>query len=231
MDQPTPPPVPRDLLFRPDLRTLALNRYPVLLHVWPENEPAPIRTAWFLPLWEEKDQKPGVPFEQEAWKLIEFHGGDPGCHAVVIFTASLREPAPPPELPPGRLWIRPMSFEAPVAPICCLHPLFPAGTPKFHESLFFVEMVALCARFSVISSFRYKKAGASAWEDRRGVLLGVKNGLIFTLDADRGGATRSFRADCMDVDSMKLSPGQALPMWGPGGYLATGYSGDVQAEG
>lgn len=177
---------------RPDFTALALGRVPVHLHIAADGHDPRNITA--LPLWREDTDPKGERYTRETWRCLMFSAGVP--HTILVNPDDARVT--------GDLGV--------AMPALHLNGMEVArGT-----NVMFAEFVALCARFAIRCRWSYQKAGATTYEERRGVPAGTKADLLFALDAGRNDALRSFKLD--GLAALIVLPGQQLPVWTPAGY-------------
>jgi len=156
--------------------------------------------AVIFPLWHEAEHAPGVPHERpDVWRVLFRHVGQ------------------------GATW-RPGHIRADECEVVEVDPVqMPADivTTNLPGSLQRAEMLCVFARFGVPIRFAYDK-GQGVYESRHGTPLGFrtgKDGLLLVLaDADRDGATRSFKLGAVS-GILALA---AIPTWIEGvGWMAS----------
>ena len=173
----------------------ALARRQVRLAIPTTDVAASLYEAVILPLWHEAEHAPGVPHDRpDVWRVL-FRDVLPNGHA------SWR---------PGH--IRASDCDA-LAEDGITTPA-DIVTNNRPGTLARAEMLCVFARFAVPIRFAYDK-GQGVFESRHGVPLGFKSGkegtLLVLADADRDGATRSFKLGAVS-GIVAVGP---IPSWEP----------------
>ena len=171
----------------------ALARRQVRLAI-PTTDGAALYEAVILPLWHEAEHAPGVPHDRpDVWRVLfrDMVNGSPSWrpgHIRANDCDGLEEDG--------------IATPADIV------------TNNRAGSLQRAEMLCVFARFGVRMRFAYDK-GQGVYESRHGVPLGFKSGkdgtLLVLADADRDGATRSFKLAAVS-GILALGP---IPSWVP----------------
>jgi hypothetical protein len=189
------------------LQKAALERRLLSLLVRRDQDTDPAASALtVLPLWAEKEVKPGVPHERpNAWRVLVFGASTP--YTTVLFAEQVEVDGEIGAFAPH--------------PQRILAALNSGDSLLAHGVATMAEVFALAARCRIPMRFDYAKQGADKVEQRRGIVLGVRGRLLFIEDGDREGAMRGFRLD--GITCLRPAEGVALPRWVEGqGYTMPG---------